>query len=379
MSVRYIGRELPPPAPVPEPTEAFLAANGAHMRAMGIARLIDNGVDYADAMAFHTMASAKVDWVAAGEWLGEKNLALAEASVANGFPRIAAAHFLHACACFRFGQSVFTFDTDEKKRLYRKVIDSFAEAASRLQWNAEKLELACRGGALCGWLLMPPGVVKPPVVIIFGGADGWRESYYTAGMPLLREGIAIFLADGPGQGESRLFRGLYVTPSFAEDFAALVAHLKAHPALGGALGIFGNSLGGTLAATVATEVEGVTACCVNGGSIAPAEMADRFPRVLDKIAAMMGVDDRSAARSLLDGMDLRGRARAIRCPLLVLHGGADELFASASAQAIHDEAASAHKRMVIWEDGDHCVYNHAFERNAFTAEWFATHLLRSQS
>ena len=376
MSLRYIQRELPPPVPVPEPSEEFIAANAAHMRSMGIARLMDNGVDHADAVAFHALAGANVAWEAAGEWLGEKNMALARASAASGFERIAAAHFLHACACFRFGQSAFTFDTDEKKRLYRKVIGSFADAAARLEWTTEKVELSCRDGALCGWLFMP-AVANPPVVIIFGGADGWRESYYTVGLPLLREGIAICLTDGPGQGESRLFRGLYITPGFAEDFALLVAHLKGHPALGGAVGVFGNSLGGTLAATVAAGVDDVAACCVNGGSIAPAEMADRFPRVLDKIGAMMGTEDRNAAQGLLEGMDLRGRAEAIRCPLLVLHGGADPLFAPESARAIHDEATSECKQMVVWEDGDHCVYNHAFERNSITAEWFATHLPRS--
>ena len=162
MSLRHIQREMPPPAPVVDPTEAFLSANAAHMRSMGIARLMDNGASHADAVAFHQLAGTNVDWAVAGEWLGDRNLSLAKASAAAGFERIAAAHYLHACACFRFGQSAFTFDTDEKKRLYAKVIASFAEAVSRLDWNEEKLELPCRAGKLCGWLLMPPGAAKPP-------------------------------------------------------------------------------------------------------------------------------------------------------------------------------------------------------------------------
>ena len=73
-------------------------------------------------------------------------------------------------------------------------------------------------------------------------------------------------------------------------------------------------------------------------------------------------------------MDLSEGARAIRCPLLVLHGGADPLFPLDSARALYDRAASPDRQMVVWDDGDHCVYNHAFERNALAAEWFSRRL-----
>jgi pimeloyl-ACP methyl ester carboxylesterase len=376
MSVRHIQREIPPPAPVSEATDAFLAANAAHMRSMGIARLIDNGVSYADAIALHRLAGENVDWVDAGKWLGDRNLALAEQSRAAGFSRIAAERYLHACACYRFAQSAFTFDGEEKKQIYRKVVDCFREAMSLLEWGAQKLELPCRDGMLCGWLLFPPGVVKPPVVMAFGGADGWRESYFTAGLPMLHEGIAICLLDGPGQGESRLFHGLHLHEDFAMDFAVAIRHLASHPRLSGKVGVFGNSLGGTIAATLAAELGEVDACCVNGGSVSPSESSDRFPRGLDKIGAMMGTDDREVARRFVERMDLRARAASIRCPLLILHGGMDQLFTVESAQAIHDTASSAFKQMILWDDGEHCVYTHAFERNAFIAEFFATHLLR---
>ena len=375
MSVRYIQRELVAPAPIIPVTETFLAANAAHMRSMGVARLIDNGVSYADAVALHRLAGENVDWVEAGEWLGDRNLALAEQSRAVGFNRIAAERYLHACASYRFAQSAFTFDTTNKKRIYRKVIDCFSEAMSLLEWRAQKLELPCRNGMLCGWLLLPPNVTKPPVVIAFGGADGWRESYYSAGLPMLHEGIAICLLDGPGQGESRLFHGLHLDDGFAMDFAVAIRHLASHPSLSGRVGVFGNSLGGTIAATLAAELEEVDACCINGGSVSPAESSDRFPRGLDKIAAMMGTENRDIARQFVERMDLRRRAGSIRCPLLVLHGGMDQLFAVESAQAIHDAAASEQKSMVLWDDGEHCMYTHAFERNAIIAEFFAIHTL----
>ncbi len=374
MTIRHVQRELSPPVPHAAPDEEFVAANQAHKRSMTIQRLLDNGVSYPDAVAFHDLADRNVAWAEAGEWLGERNLMRANESMVGGFTRIASQHFLHACACFRFAQSAHTFDTDEKKRLYSKVIGSFAKAAPMLDAVAEKLELPCRDGTLCGWLLRPANVANPPVVIIFGGADGWRESYYTTGLPLLAEGIAICLLDGPGQGESRIFRNLYLTPSFTDDFAVAVRHLQTHAHLSGSVSVFGNSLGGSLAATIAASVEGIAACCVNGGSIAPVGMSARFPRVLDRVAAMMGSEDRSQADALLHGMDLHDNVASITCPLLVLHGGEDPLFTVSSAQAILEGANSTDKTMIVWDDGDHCVYNHAFERNALTAEWFATRL-----
>ena len=95
--------------------------------------------------------------------------------------------------------------------------------------------------------------------------------------------MATFLLDGPGQGESRLFGGLVLDHEFTTAFSAVVDHLAADPRLSDQVGIWGNSMGGYLAAAVATADNRFTACCVNGGTVRPAEILDRFQRFTAKV------------------------------------------------------------------------------------------------
>ena len=52
----------------------------------------------------------------------------------------------------------------------------------------------------------------------------------------------------------------------------------------------------------------------------------------------------------------------------------DRIFLLENAQSIHDGARSRIKRMVVWEDGDHCIYNHSHEKHCIVADWFKEQL-----
>lgn len=367
MALRHIQRGAPPPPARPEDA-ALMQANAAQARAMPLPRLLDNGMRLADALALHRMAEAGVPWVAAGEWLGERALARADAATTRNAE---AQHSLAACACFRFAQSAHAFDTPERKRIYARVIDSFARGVALTPRPPTRVEVPAGPGALCGWLFAPAGDRPAPVVVIFGGADGWRESYYGMVDPLLAEGLAVCLLDGPGQGESRMFRGVHLGPGFEAKFDRVAEMLRRdHPAVG----LWGNSLGGTLAAATAAASARIDAVCSNGGSARPAEVVERFPRFLDRIAAMAGHEDRAAAADLLQGLDLTGRLGGVRCPILVVHGAEDALFSTENVMPLHDLVASTDREMIVWDDGEHCVYTHATERNLLVAGWFAARL-----
>lgn len=367
MSITHPLRLAPVPPARPE-DEALMQANAAHARAMPLARLLDNGMRYADAQALHALAAGGVPWEAAGEWLGTCNRMRAARALR---PREKGEHLLAACACYRFAQSVHVSDNAGRRRLYRQVVDSFAEGVALLPGAPEKLEVETPVGRLCGWLFQPPGPQARGVVVIFGGADGWRESYYSLSPALLAEGLAVCLLDGPGQGESRLFHGAMLTAEYARGFQAVAAALKARFAR---VGLWGNSLGGTLAVGAALGSAVVDAVCSNGGSAEPMESADKFPRMLGRIAAMAGSEDPEQGRALLRALSLRDRLPELRCPLLVLHGAEDALFSLATAQPLHDLAGSGDKEMQVWDDGEHCLYTRAAERNLTVAGWFVERL-----
>jgi len=72
----------------------------------------------------------------------------------------------------------------------------------------------------------------------------------------------------------------------------------------------------------------------------------------------------------MQALDLHLDSAEIRCPLLQLHGVPDSVFKLGDARVIHDSALSTDKTLMLWDDGDHCLYNHWEERNMCAADWF---------
>ena len=326
---------------------------------MPLQRLLDNGMEYSDAVALHALAGQGQPWIETAEGLGEADLSRAKQARDAGQHVTARSYFRYASACYRFAQSAIVQDDARKLALYRKLMDAFAAACALDQPVSQKVDVPFRGSRMGCWLILPAGRPRPPVVLIFGGADGWRESYYPGAQYLIERGVATLLVDGPGQGETRLFNHLYLTADVHQAFSAIREHLLADGRVAERIGIWGNSMGGHFAARAAAEDPRFAACCVNGGSPRP------------KFRAMTGTSD---PLPIIRELDLARSSCRIECPLLLLHGVPDQVFLLENARTIHDSAASRDRQMRIWEDGDHCIYNHSHEKHTLVADWFAARL-----
>ena len=308
-------------------------------------RLVGNGMDHDDAARLHELAVAGVAWADAAIALGEAKLALAHAASTAGYTVSARTFAWHAAAAFRFGQSAMVFDDPPKIALYRRALDAFVLGATLADPPYEKVAIPFEDGQLLGWLMRPHGVAAPPVVIIFGGADGWREEYHGAGLALVERGVAALLLDGPGQGETRILGGLHLRPGVERAFATAVRFLVRDPRVGDRVGVWGNSLGGCFAARTASHAPLVAACCVNGGTWLPGEILARFPRFIQRMLAMVGTEDADLARHVLEAHTLPQLDNHIACPLLVLHGDSDRLFSHSHAEEVATWAPSTDKRV----------------------------------
>jgi pimeloyl-ACP methyl ester carboxylesterase len=89
---------------------------------------------------------------------------------------------------------------------------------------------------------------------------------------------------------------------------------------------------------------------------------------------MLGRRDDALAEVLFDALAIPPAANRLTCPLLQLHGASDALFTLEEARRIHDDAPSSDKTLIVWEDGDHCIYNHSHEKHVLVADWFAARL-----
>ena len=337
-------------------------------------RLVGNGMDYDDAASLHAMAEAGVAWSDGACWLGAAKLLLARRAADDGHHVSARTHYWHAAAAFRFAQSPLIQDDERKIAIYRRALEAFSSGAALADPPYEKVAIPFAGSALHGWLMRPASIDRPPAVIIFGGADGWREEYHDGACALLARGVAALLLDGPGQGETRILGGLHLRGDPEAAYSAAVGALRSDARLSGRIGIWGNSLGGCFAARTASRDPRIAACCVNGGTWRPVEILARFPRFIDRFRAMTGAADRDEATAILGSLTLPQNANAISCPLLVLHGVPDPLFSVERAKELAEWAPSSDKNVVLWDDGDHCIYNHTAEKHCLISDWFAARL-----
>lgn len=137
----------------------------------------------------------------------------------------------------------------EKMKCYEGALRCFAKAAPHLDPPAERVEIPFEGKKIVGYLQIPRGSARPPVVMHWGGVDGWKEDRQRISKVFHQRGLATFTIDIPGAGEN---------PLLAEDlraertFSAALDYLERRAELDGLrMAVMGGSFGGYWAAKVA--------------------------------------------------------------------------------------------------------------------------------
>ncbi|MGW1711896.1 alpha/beta hydrolase family protein [Streptomyces sp. NPDC002156] len=339
----------------------------AQHRAMPFTRLTDCGMDPADARRLLADSAAGLSWQDAAEILADTQLERARLAERNGHAVTARQAHRFAAAALMFAQMAFQTDTAEKRELYAR----HTAATAALAPEVERVEIPYRDGVLGGWLCLPAG---PPraTVIVWGGLSGWGAAYLPVADAYTARGLACLLAEGPGQGESRLRHGLYADEHVTDGFARFVDLVEAHPRLDGTIGVQGISFGGLFAAHLAAADPRVGAVVVNGAPAVPA--VPEFRTAREQMAAVTGADDLGRVAEVMDALRFDPDKHRIRCPLLLLHGGRDPLARYEDQEPFLRAADPDTSLLRIWPDGEHTLYNHAAERDALTGDWFTDHL-----
>lgn len=347
-------------------TEAILKANEAHQRAMPMARLLDYGMDFADASSLLARTAAGEEWARVAGDLARQRNEEANTAEANGLMVTAREERYRAIAAFVFAQMAFNFDGPEKWAIYQELI-ACCQALGRISdLPFSRREVAFGQKHMVGWLMRPPGPRAYGTVILFGGQTGWGVAYLPIARALAKRQIATLLVEGPGQGETRMAQGIYLGVDTDKAYSAWVEVVLADATLGRP-GIWGNSYGGLWAARTASYDQRIIACCVNGSFATPGILP--FRSAFEQSAAMLGTEDRAKIEHNFNRLRFDPVRNRIHCPLLVIHGGEDPLVQRADQQAFID-AATGPSMFKIWPDGDHTIYNHGFDRTNFVSDWF---------
>ena len=155
--------------------------------------------------------------------------------------------------------------TPGKKEAYRHSLRTFRKAAKYFVAPLQIVEVPFEGKKLIGYLQIPQGAVKPPVVMHWGGVDGWKEDRQGASAFLHRAGLATLTVDMPGTGENPV---LYVEPNAERTFSAFIDYLQQRGDVdGNRIGVWGGSYGGYWAAKLAfVEAKRLKGAVFHGGN-----------------------------------------------------------------------------------------------------------------
>ncbi|MCF3639812.1 prolyl oligopeptidase family serine peptidase [Rhizobium sp. TRM95111] len=350
--------------------DPVVKANLAHQRAMPMTRLLDCGMDHADAGRLLARTSAGEPWDRVAETIATVRLEQADWAESEGRPITASEARQRGIAALVFAQMAFNFDEPRKVELYRNLVAACHKLGPVFDLPFERIETDFAGKSLIGWLVRPASHAASGTVILFGGQSGWGIAYLPLARELAARGLAALLVEGPGQGETRIEQRLYLQADVEAAFSRWVDFVLSDASLG-APGIWGNSYGGLWAARTASSDDRIRACCVNGSFAKPGILP--FRTAFEQSAAMLGIDDRAAIEAVMESLRFNPARQRITCPLLVLHGGADPLVTLGDQQPFLD-AAIGEAELRVWPDGEHTIYNHSFERNALVADWFAARL-----
>jgi dipeptidyl aminopeptidase/acylaminoacyl peptidase len=150
-----------------------------------------------------------------------------------------------------------------KERQYARAREFFLRATGLDDPPLQRVEVPFEGSALPFYVLQPGTRERPPVVMLWGGIDTWKEEMYERLGGLFRsKGFAVLLLDMPGVGESPIRAGADAERQWTPVFEWLAAQDDLDSDRCAAVGA---SFGGYWAMKLAYTHRDRLCCCVNWG------------------------------------------------------------------------------------------------------------------
>jgi hypothetical protein len=182
------------------------------------------------------------EWSKIGHGYEEKADARAKAGAPGAELAELYMHGFDACRVGRYP----TPNSPGKLEAYRHSLRMFRKAAKYFDPPLEIVELPFGDTKLIGYLQRPPGVTRPPVVLHWGGVDGWKEDRLRIAKSIMDAGLASMTIDMPGSGENPV---LYSHPEAERTYLTWLDYLPQRIDIDGKrVAVWGGSFGAYWAA-----------------------------------------------------------------------------------------------------------------------------------
>ena len=313
------------------------------------------------------------------------------ACIAEGRMASGAQYLQRASAYYHVGERFLQPKSKEGLDAYMRGVDCLREAARHIRRpRLEHVEIPYGGTSLPAIYVHAERANGRPVgpsMVFFDGLDVTKEIQYFKGVAdLAARGISCLIVDGPGNGESIRFRGLYLRPDTEHYATPVFNYLAARPDVDEKrIGVMAISLGGYYAPRAAA-FDPRYACCIAWGAQWDYQKIwrDRFERLAradtpslsvahQHIAWVLNATSQEDVLKRLEPFKLDGVVQKIACPFLMLHGEGDEQIPLAEAQKCFDAVGSRTKTMKIFtrEEGGyhHCQIDNQSICSAYMWDW----------
>jgi len=337
-------------------------------------RMVSNGVMLTDFQEVTASIERWEEWTPAWCKRAEVHENLGKEALSQGYNLSAGEHLSRAAVYYHFSKFVSVHDIDEMKAAHMRAVACKQLALPHMRPPITRVEIPYMGKHLVGFLRLPTGVVKPPVMIMVPGLDSAKEELEAYETPFIQRGIATLMVDGPGQGEAEYdfpIRGDYEVPVKAMvDFLLTRSDIDSTR-----IGLWGVSLGGYYAPRAVAFEKRIKACIGLAGPYDFQANWDRVPdltreafRVRSHLKTQEEARQHSAALTMGNGI-----AKQIECPLFLVTGKQDRLVPWQDTQRMADEASGPVEILIV-EDGNHIANNRPYRYRLRTADWMAQQL-----
>lgn len=342
---------------------------------LGMARFIAQGSEPNDVADTLARIKGNEDWIR--EWSASAAVheELAREAEQKGHPFSAGEAYIRASLGYHWGKMrwIGVLDhEDQYQQAHRKSIETFQKGLQILDPATERVEINYEGITMPAYLRRPPGIVRPPVVVLVPGYDSVKEEFFHWANVFLNRGLAILSPDGPGQGETR--NKMPIRHDYEGAGSAMIDFLEQQGDLdASSIGVVGISLGGYYAPRIACFEHRIkTAVSVSGsfrGRISP-EGVGPWALFAHGATSSGEVVEKTSRRTL------EGIIGNIRCPYLVVNGKLDaqSTYTNTEELAREAEAAGVKVTYVLYEEGSHVCFNIPHKCRPLVGDWMADHL-----
>jgi 2,6-dihydroxypseudooxynicotine hydrolase len=337
-------------------------------------RFVSNGVLLTDFQEVTQTIEKWEDWTSAWCKRAQVHENLGHEALEQGFKFSASEHLSRAAVYYHFAKFLAVHNVPEMREAHMKSVACKQLALPHMRPPAKRVEIPYGKGFLAGFLRLPAGAIKPPVLIMVPGLDSAKEELEAYEQPFLARGMATLMVDGPGQGEAEYelpIRGDYEVP-----VKAMVDWVLTCPEVDtDRIGLWGVSLGGYYAPRAAAFEKRLKACIGLAGPYDFGDTWDSLPELTREAFRVRSHLKTSAeAKAYSKTLTMKnGVAQQIECPLFLVTGKLDRIIPWQDTQRMAEEASGPTELLIV-EDGNHIANNRPYRYRYRTADWMAQQL-----